>query len=152
MLKRDITYTDFDDEEVTETFYFYLSKSELLELEVDGLPGLLKRLTNDEDIQGLFAMFKRIILAAYGVKSEDGKRFMKTDQIREEFTQTAAYDALYMELISSEDAAAKFLIACLPKELSAQVGEEFAKQQKQSQQTQGGTSSPAPPTPPSVNK
>lgn len=120
MLKRDIKYTDFDGNEVTETFYFNITKSEAVELEVGhkgGMEEFLKRIVQTQDHASMISEFKRIILLSYGVKSEDGKRFIKSDEMREEFSQTAAFDALFIELASNEDAAATFIKGVLPADL-----------------------------------
>lgn len=120
MLKRDITYTDFNGNEVTDTHYFNLSKTELVELEVSyegGLSAAIQRIIDSKDIKALIKEFQKIILTSYGVRSEDGKRFIKNDQLREEFTQTAAYDALFMELATDENAAANFIKGVVPVDL-----------------------------------
>ncbi|MET0786302.1 MAG: hypothetical protein ABWY25_06310 [Paenisporosarcina sp.] len=124
MLKRDITYEDFDGEKVTETFYFNLTRSEIIELEVGykgGLQEALQRIVKADDKKTLIAEFKKIVLLAYGVKSDDGKRFIKNDELREEFSQTAAYDALFMELATSDDAAATFIRGVVPKDFAKEV-------------------------------
>lgn len=121
MLKRDITYKDFDGNEVTDTFYFHLSKTELMDLELSyqgGLEATINRIIETKDVKSLINEFKRIILAAYGVKSEDGKRFIKTDELREQFTQTAAYDALFFELATDAEVAAEFIKGIVPVDLS----------------------------------
>lgn len=120
MLKREITYEDYNGEKVTEVFYFNLTQSELVELEVSyegGLEASIKRIIEAKNVQALVQEFKKIILSAYGVRSEDGKRFIKNDQVREEFTQSAAYDALFMELATDDDAASKFITGILPASL-----------------------------------
>lgn len=124
MLKREITYEDFDGQTVTETFYFNLTKTEIVQLEVDyegGLETTLRRIITTEDVKALMREFKRIVLLAYGVRSEDGKRFVKNDELREAFTQTAAYDALFIELATSDEAAAKFIKGIIPKDLAAEI-------------------------------
>ena len=121
MLKKEITYENFDGEETTETFYFNVSKPEIIELEVDvqgGFGRMMERIVEANDTKLLVQEFKRIILLAYGVKSEDGKRFIKSDELREEFTQTAAYSELFMQLALDADAAADFIKAILPRDLS----------------------------------
>lgn len=121
MLKKEITYENFDGEETTETFYFNVSKPEIIELEVDvqgGFGRMMERIVEANDTKLLIQEFKRIILLAYGVKSEDGKRFIKSDELREEFTQTAAYSELFMQLALDADAAADFIKAILPRDLS----------------------------------
>lgn len=124
MLKRSITYEDFNGEQQTEEFYFNLSKSELVELEAGyegGLEAAIRRIAAANDNAGLIREFKRIILASYGVRSEDGRRFVKNEQLREEFTQTAAYDALFFELATDEAAATQFIKGVLPKDLAEEV-------------------------------
>ena len=121
MLKKEITYENFEGEETTETFYFNVSKPEIIELEVDvqgGFGRMMERIVEANDTKLLIQEFKRIILLAYGVKSEDGKRFIKSDELREEFTQTAAYSELFMQLALDADAAADFIKAILPRDLS----------------------------------
>ncbi len=124
MLKRDITYLDFNDEEVTDTFYFNITKSEIIELEVEykeGLDATIKRIIETKDNKSLIAEFKRLILLAYGEKSADGKRFIKSDESREAFSQTGAYDSLFMELATQDDKAAEFIKGVLPKDISAEI-------------------------------
>jgi hypothetical protein len=123
MLKRPITYTDFDENKITEVFYFHLSKAEIVELEVsyqDSMEAALKRIIASNDRAKLVAEFKKLILLSYGVKSADGKRFIKTDEAAKEFAQTAAYDALFMELATDANAAAIFVKGILPKDLTQQ--------------------------------
>jgi hypothetical protein len=124
MLKRDITYENFDGEKVTETFYFNLTKSEIVELEVgydEGLQEVLQRIIKTENRKRLIEEFKRIILLSYGERSEDGKRFVKNDQLREGFAQTAAYDALFIELATNEESAAVFIKGIIPKDFAQEV-------------------------------
>ena len=126
MLKRDITYEDFNGNQVTETFYFNLTKSEIVELEADydgGLQAAISRIVAAEDTKALIKEFKRIILTAYGQKSEDGKRFIKSDDLRDEFAQTAAYDALFMELATSDSLAADFMTGIIPRDMARAIGE-----------------------------
>lgn len=124
MLKREITYENFDGETVTEVFYFNLTKSEMIELEVsykDGLESVIKKIIAAEDNESLIAEFKKIILLSYGEKSEDGKRFVKSDAIREGFSQTAAYDALFMDIATNEETAAVFIKGIIPKDMAIEV-------------------------------
>jgi hypothetical protein len=121
MLKRDITYEDFNGETVTETFYFNLTKTEIIELEVgykQGLEETIKAIIKAQDNKSLIGEFKKIVLMAYGIKSEDGRRFIKSDQLREEFAQSAAYDALFMDLATNEDSAANFIMGIIPRDLN----------------------------------
>ena len=130
MLKRPITYTDFNDEEQTDVVYFNLSKSELLELELSsegGLGNALTKIIEAKDHATLVEWFKKVILGAYGEKSADGKKFTKSDELRKEFSQTAAYEALFMELASSEDAAAAFINGIVPKDMAELLESEKLK-------------------------
>jgi hypothetical protein len=118
MLKREVTYEDFDGNQVTDTFYFNLNRTELIEMEVGyegGLQAALQRIIESKDNKNLIAEFKKIILQSYGMKSEDGKRFIKNDMLREDFQQTAAFDSLFMDLATNDNAAADFIKGILPK-------------------------------------
>lgn len=124
MLKKEITFDDFNGDKATDTLYFNLTKSEIIEMEVGydgGLDATIKRIIETNDRQALFKEFKKIILASYGEKSDDGKRFQKSDEIRKAFAQTAAYDALFVELATNADAAAAFMKGILPKDMAAEV-------------------------------
>lgn len=117
MLKKTITYEDFNGETKTEDFFFHLSKAELVELELShegGLSASLQRIIDAEDGKGIVQEFKNIILSAYGKKSDDGRRFIKNQQIREEFESTEAYSALFMELVTNTDAAVEFINGVIP--------------------------------------
>lgn len=130
MLKREITYEDFNGDTVTDVFYFNISKPEIIEMEVEhegGLNNWFKSVIEAKDNKTILAKFKEIILLAYGQKSEDGKRFIKNAELRENFSQTAAYQTLFMELASGADIAAKFLIGVLPKDMSKDLEEEAKK-------------------------
>lgn len=120
MLKKTITYTDYNGTERTEDFYFNLNKAELAEMEMStqgGLGDKIKRIVEAKDIPSIVEIFKDLILKAYGVKSDDGKRFIKTKALTEEFTQTEAYSELFMELATNEDEAANFINSIIPKDL-----------------------------------
>ena len=139
MLKRDITYEDFNGETVTEIFYFNLTKTELFELQFGyegGLDALLEKIIETKDMHGLIELFKKIIKASYGVRSEDGKRFIKTDQVFEEFTQTAAYDALFMKLSTDDDWAADFVQGIVPKDLAEEVKKEIERRMEEDKKKQ----------------
>ena len=124
MLKKTITYEDFNGETISEDFFFHLSKAELVELELsheDGLSEALQRIIAAEDGKGIVQEFKNIILSAYGVRSEDGRRFTKNAQLREEFESTEAYSNLFMELILNTDAAVEFINGIVPQGMAEEV-------------------------------
>lgn len=124
MLKRSIKYVDFDDNPQEEIAYFNLSKTELVELEA-GEEGVsfsarMERIVESKDAGVIVAEIKKLILLAYGEKSMDGKHFIKNDELRARFAQSAPFDALFMELAQDANAAVEFLRGCLPKDFSAE--------------------------------
>ena len=129
MLKQTITYTDYDDVERTETFYFNLSEAELTEMQLEqggGFDAMLQRIVDSKDIPGLTKVFKQLIIRAYGEKSADGKYFRKSADISEKFLSTEAYSKLYMELISDPDKMADFITGLLPKSVQGEVTKQKA--------------------------
>ncbi len=122
MFAKTITYTDFNDVERTETFYFNLSKAEIAEMQLTtdgGLTEKLQKIIDSKDQAEIFKMFKYLILKAYGEKSPDGKRFIKSEELSEAFSQTAAYDEFFMEIGTNSDAAQAFVNGIIPKDLPA---------------------------------
>lgn len=122
MLKKLIKYTDYDGRERSENFYFYMSKAELMEMElgtVGGMQNLIQLIIDKQDIPKIMEAFKTIILKAYGEKSADGRRFVKSKELSEAFSQTEAYSNLYMELITDADAAAVFINGIVPEDVAA---------------------------------
>lgn len=121
MLKKEIRYTNFNGDERIKTYYFNISKAEIIEMENE-VPGgygeFLKGIIAQSDGRQLITEFKRFVLAAVGLRSEDGERFIKNDAIREEFMQTPAYETLFMEMISDFNAAANFIKGVFPKEFA----------------------------------
>ena len=124
MLKKTITYTDYNGVERTEDFYFNLKKSEIIEMEMStdgGLSEMIKKILATQDIPSLMSIFKEFILKAYGEKSPDGKRFIKSKELSESFEQTEAYSELFMELATSDEAAAEFINGLVPPDVAAQI-------------------------------
>lgn len=120
MLKKTIKYRDFNDNELEEDFYFNLTQSELMKLQTSvpgGLEQMLRTIINTKDGNAIMDMFSKILHIAYGQKSPDGRRFIKSEEISEAFEQTLAYDQLYMELVTDADKAAAFIKAILPSEV-----------------------------------
>lgn len=124
MIKKTIAYTDYNGVQRTEDFYFNLTKAELLEMEltsVGGFSEMVQKIINAKDGPALTAIFKDLILKAYGEKSADGRRFIKNDEIREAFSQTEAYSNLFMELATDDNAAAAFINGVMPADLVAEA-------------------------------
>ena len=119
MIKKDITYTDFDGNEQTETHYFHFSESELVELLVadEGIIERLETMVKTRDGKSIMRETKRFILDSYGIRSDDGKRFIKNGQLSEEFAQSGAYNALFIELATDADASAAFMNTLMPADL-----------------------------------
>lgn len=132
MLKKTITYTDYNNETRTEDFFFNLSKAEIMEMELSiegGLSETINRIINTKDIPSLIKIFKDLLLRSYGMKSPDGKRFIKNKELTEEFSQTEAYSQLFMELATDADAAAAFVNGIVPADMAqANVAAIPAKQ------------------------
>ena len=129
MLKKIITYTDYNNVERTEPFYFNLSKAELMEMELGvtgGMTEMLDKIIAAKDAPSLMKTFKEMIMKAYGVKSDDGKRLIKSEELSIAFTQTEAYSVLFMELITDDKAAADFVNGIIPNEIQAEVATQTA--------------------------
>ena len=131
MYRKPMTYIDFDGNERKETFYFNLTKAECMEMEMGttgGLSQLLRKIIDAGDNAELIAMFKRIIMKAYGEKSEDGKYFVKNDEVRAKFEATQAYSDLYMQLSTDTEEAIKFVENIMPPDLEDAIKEAAKKQ------------------------
>lgn len=127
MLKKTMTYTDFNDVERTEDFYFHLTEAEISDMELDeegGLSNKLQKIIGSKDIKQIKNYFQWLILKAYGEKSDDGKRFVKSEEISRNFSYTQAYSDLWMELITSEDAAVKFIEGIAPRSIMERAKKE----------------------------
>lgn len=124
MLKKTIEYTDYNGTERKEDFYFNLTKAEVMEMEMSTTGGLaesIQRIVAAQDTPAIIKIFKELVLKAYGEKSPDGKRFIKSEEIQTAFSQTEAYSNLFMELATDDDAAAKFINGIVPADMSQQT-------------------------------
>lgn len=131
MLKKTITYTDFNDVERTEDFYFHFTEAELTEMNLDengDLAGVLQKIIDSKDMKKIKDYFKWIVLKSYGEKSEDGRRFMKSEERTKAFEETQAYSDIWMELATDETAAADFVNGIMPKKLVAEMAKQENKQ------------------------
>lgn len=118
MLKKTITFEDFDGNTRTEDFYFNLTKAEVAEMELSingGFTKMIEKIVATQDSKRIIEVFKEMILKSYGEKSNDGRRFMKSKEILDNFTQTGAYSKLYMELATDARAATAFVNGIIPQ-------------------------------------
>lgn len=121
MLKETLTYTDYNGVERKEDFYFNLTKAEIMEMELStagGLTEMINKIVATQDGPAIIKVFKELILKAYGEKSPDGKRFVKSDEISAGFSQTEAYSDLFMRLATDTEYASKFVNGIIPKDFS----------------------------------
>lgn len=120
MVKKTITYKDYNDNERTEDFYFNLSQAELMEMELSISGGLAERIqsiVSAQDTPSIIKIFKELILKSYGQKSLDGKRFIKSQELMDEFSQTEAYSQLFMLLATDEKEASNFVNGIVPQDI-----------------------------------
>lgn len=141
MLKKTFQYTDFNGNEQEETFYFNLSKSEVIEYELQeraGMSTTLQRIVEERDNQKILAHFKDIVMKSVGRKSDDGRRFVKNDDIREDFLASPAYDEMFVWLMSEPGAGADFINSVFPQDV-----EEFVKKIESDQQATKSVKKPS---------
>ena len=125
MIKKTITYEDYNGVERTENFYFNLNKAEVLEMEMGtegGMAETIQKIVDAKDAPAIIRVFKDLVLKAYGVKSDDGRRFMKTKpdgtRYADDFKETEAYSQIFMELATDDKAAAAFINGIVPADLA----------------------------------
>lgn len=124
MLKRTITYEDYNGNTRKEDFYFNLSKAELMRLQlgtVGGFSEMMQRMIDAQDAPSIMNEIEKIILSSYGEKSPDGKRFIKSKEISDAFSQTEAYSQLFMELVTDDKKAAEFVVGLVPSDVASQI-------------------------------
>ena len=127
MLKKTITYTDYNGVECTEDYYFNLTKAEIMEMEMGtagGLAEMIQKIVAAQDAPAIIKIFKDLVLKAYGEKSPDGKRFIKSEEIATAFSQTEAYSILFMELATDAEKAASFVNGIIPADLAKQAADQ----------------------------
>lgn len=130
MLKRTVTYTDYNGIERTETFYFHYTEAEILDMEMSvegGLAERIQRIIDAKDQTSLMKEIKKFVLDAYGVKSDDGRRFMKNDEIRTAFVENPAYSEIWLELLSDENIASAFVNQVVPENMKDKLASLAAK-------------------------
>jgi hypothetical protein len=126
MIKKTITYSDFNGNERTEDFYFNLTKAEITKMELStkgGLAEMIQRIVAAQDTPAIIEVFEDLIKRAYGVKTPDGRGFIKRADDLEAFMATEAYSQLFMELATDADAAANFVNGVVPADMAKAAAE-----------------------------
>ena len=126
MLKKTITYTDYNGVERTEDFYFHLTKADIAKMEMGvtgGLANMIRRIVDAKDQPAIIQIFEDLIQKSYGVKTPDGRGFDKDPKHLKEFMMTEAYSQLFMELGSDDKAAAAFVNGIIPSDMAKQLAE-----------------------------
>ena len=124
MYKKTVTYEDYNGVERTEDFFFNLTKAELTEMQVSvagGYAAMIDNIAKAKDTAAMINIFKELIIKSYGIKSDDGRRFIKRPELTQEFMDTPAFSATYMDLVTDDKAAAEFINKVIPKSLAAEV-------------------------------
>lgn len=130
MIKKTVTYQDLNGNDRTESFYFHFYESEILEMEMSvdgGFAERIQRIIDAKDQPSLIRVIKKFVLDAYGVKSDDGKRFIKNDEVRAAFVESPAYSKIFMELVMDDTVAAEFVKGVVPAEMKDRVAAASAK-------------------------
>lgn len=120
MLSKTLTYTNYSGVEVTETFYFNLTKAELTLWETSedgGVSSRLKRMVDSKDGKTIMATFYDIMMRSYGEKSDDGRRFIKSPELSKAFSETVAFDIIFSEMMADPEKALDFVQKVLPPDL-----------------------------------
>lgn len=149
MIAKTIKFDNLDGEEISDVFYFHITKLEALELEVrfpEGLEGHLKKIGNTSNAQEAYDLFKDVLVEAYGEKAPDNIRFIKSPEIKSRFADSAALGELIFEFLNNPEYAADFLQECLPARIVKEAKAEAAKNAS-GQNSPGGTPELTPATP-----
>lgn len=127
MFSRDFEYTGYDGQPKKDTYWFNLTEAELYEIDLSsirGFTGEMTKLLKEERTKEIVDAFKSIILGAVGSVSADGRKFIKNEEIKEDFYRSKAYSQLFVELVSSGEKLAEFLRAAIPDEIRQKMEEK----------------------------
>lgn len=130
MIKKTVTYKDLNGKERTETFYFHYFESEIMDMEMSeegGLAERIQRIIDAKDQASLLKVIKKFVIDAYGVKSDDGRRFNKSQEVKDAFVECPAYSKIYMELLTNDELAAEFVNKVIPEDMASQLAEIVAR-------------------------
>jgi hypothetical protein len=127
MVKKTVKNVDFDGNEGTEDFYFHLTEQELSEWELSvdgGLSTVLRKIIKSKDEKALIEIYKDLLTRSYGVKTQDGRSFVKNQEALDNFIYTQAFSDIYMELATNDKAASEFVNGVIPASVMAKAKEE----------------------------
>ena len=130
MIKKTVTYKDLNGKERTETFYFHYFESEIMDMEMSeegGLAERIQRIIDAKDQASLLKVIKKFVIDAYGIKSDDGRRFNKSQEVKDAFVECPAYSKIYMELLTNDELAAEFVNKVVPENMAEQLAEIVAR-------------------------
>ena len=126
MLTKTVKYTDYNGNERTETLNFHLTKAEIAEMELSmpgGMSATIQRIIEAQDTKELIAIFKDLLLRSYGVKSPDGRRFIKNDKVKTEFVECPAFSDIFMDMVTNDELAAEFVNGVIPDTMKKRFAE-----------------------------
>lgn len=127
MISKTMTFVDYNGVERTETYYFHLTKAELTKMEMSthgGYAEMIERIVQAKDAPAIMSVFEELIHKSYGVKTPDGRGFVKRKEDLEAFVQTEAYSDLFMELLTDTEYAIKFFNGVIPADIAQQAAEQ----------------------------
>ena len=143
MIKKTITYEDFNGEKRTKDFYFHMNQVEFAKLNGEVPGGLEKRIQDiiaNQDQDAMLRLVDLLVSRSYGERDDEDGGFTKIGKngrpLYEKFVNTSAYDNLIIELIQGEKNIVTFLSGIMPKEVQARMDEEFKKQKAMEQNGQ----------------
>lgn len=129
MIKKTVTYEDYNGEMRTETFYFHFTEAEILDMEMStegGFAERIQKIVDAKDQSALMKLIKKFVIDAYGVKSDDGKRFNKSDEVKAAFLECPAYSDIFMDMVTNDELAAEFVNGVIPKNMKKRFAEVTA--------------------------
>lgn len=126
MLKKTYTYKDYNEVERTETFYFHFTEAEILDMEMSAEGGFaerVQRIIDAKDQAAMMKLIKKFVIDAYGVKSDDGRRFIKNDEVKTAFLECPAFSDIFMDMVTNDELAAEFVNGVIPDTMKKRFAE-----------------------------
>lgn len=126
MLKKTYTYKDYNDVERTESFYFHFTEAEILDMEMSAEGGFaerVQRIIDAKDQAALMKLIKKFVIDAYGIKSDDGRRFIKNEEVKTAFLECPAFSDIFMDMVTNDELAAEFVNGVIPDTMKKRFAE-----------------------------